>query len=120
MSCVLSTCNAIVTFLLLSTLPIEIECCSLTTNEAITLMSQNPNFKHDPCYIEWKARQDEQLTQIWTRREQVEKSITEYERMRREYEARERENRQRSYLSSSKVEVKLVDMSKLLKLTIRY
>lgn len=123
MSCVLSICTAIVTILLLSTLPIEIGCCGLTTNEIISLMHQNPDYKQDPCYIEWKDSQDEKLTQLWTRRAELEKSMAEYNRKRSEYDRQERENRQRSYLSTSKVEVKLVKMYKSLTvatMTLRY
>lgn len=80
-------------------------------------MSQNPDYKYDPCYIEWKASQDAKLTEIWTRREQVEKTMADYERIQREHAARERENRQRSYLSSTKVDTKFVKIAKLLKLS---
>lgn len=102
------TYNVIITLLLFFILPTEIGCCSMNTFEIITLMSQNPNFQRDPCYIQWKAEQDAKLSQLWTQREQLEKAIAENDRRDREYEARERENRHRSYLSSSKVEVKLV------------
>lgn len=108
MSWVLSPYSVLVTLLLLFILPNEIESCSLNTYEIITLMAQNPNYQHDPCYIQWKSDQDAKLAQIWTQREQLEKSIAESNRRRMQYEAQERENRQRSYISSTAVEKKYV------------
>lgn len=75
-------------------------------------MSQNPDYRRDPCYIEWKAAQDAKLTEIWTRREQIERSIVDYNRKKMEYEARERE---RSYTNTnSQVQSKLVTTARLL------
>lgn len=99
MSCVLSTYSATATIFLLFILPIEIECCSMTTYDIISLMSQNPDYKHDPCYMEWKAAQDEKLTQIWTQRDQLEESMADYNRRRIEQEARDREDRHRNNTS---------------------
>lgn len=107
MSCALS----IFTILLLINLPIEIGCCSLNTYDIISLMYQNPNFQNDPCYIEWKAAEDAKLNQILIRREQLEKSMLEQSRKTMEYEARERENRHRSYSSDdSNVQKQLVSV----------
>lgn len=103
-----SIASIIAIILLIINLPIEIKCCSLTTYEAISLMSQNPNFRNDPCYIEWQAAENSKLNQIWTQREQVEKTIAEYNRKRMEYEKQLQEDRQRSYQSYSRVPIKLV------------
>lgn len=104
----MSTIASIIAIILLVILPIEIGCCSLTTYEAISLMSNNPDFRRDPCYIAWEAGENAKLSQIWTQREQLEKTIADNNRKRMEYERQLQENRQRSYQSVSSVPKKLV------------
>lgn len=94
-----------VIFTILFFVSIDIECCSMTTHEIISIMSQDPNYKYNPCYIEWKATQDAILTQIWTQREEVEKSIAEYNR--KVMDNAERGNSEKSY-TATKVELESV------------
>lgn len=88
------TSSVLFVVILLFGLPIEVDPCSMNTNDIIDLMAQNPNFGDDPCYIKWQADQDDKLKQLWAQREKL-------ELWEREYRARERENRQRSYSSST-------------------
>lgn len=102
MSRALSPYSAILATLLLihST---EIGCCSLNTNEINFLMSQNPNYRNDPCYIEWKASEDaktSKLTQVLAKPKQKEKPMTKAIQLWLKYESEERE-RQQSYITSS-------------------
>ncbi|KAG4075016.1 hypothetical protein HA402_004562 [Bradysia odoriphaga] len=88
---------AIVTILF--RLPIEIECCSLTTDYIVNLIYDKENFLQDPCYIQWKATQDAKLAD--SRKLTVGRALIEFDRLRIQEAIDDRLNRQKSYSSSS-------------------
>ncbi|XP_037042126.1 uncharacterized protein LOC119078636 [Bradysia coprophila] len=80
-------------------LPIEIECCSLTTDYIVNLIYDKENFLQDPCYIQWKATQDAKLA--GPQKPTVEKALIEFDRLRVQEAIDDRLNRQKMYSSSS-------------------
>lgn len=107
MTCALSRCTIFATIFIFI-IPSQIGCCSHNTNDMITLMAQDPNFRHNPCYIQWQANQNAKLKQLFAERDKLERSMAEYNRISEENRKREQKNRQNSYLSTNKVEKKLV------------
>lgn len=108
MKCAFSRCTILVTILFTLKRPTQIGCCSHNTNDMITLMHQNPDYRQDPCYIQWKADQDAKLSRLFAERDQLERSMAEYNRIREANRIQEQKNRQNSYFSTSKVEKKFV------------
>ncbi|XP_037042834.1 uncharacterized protein LOC119079114 isoform X2 [Bradysia coprophila] len=88
---------AIVTILF--RLPIEIECCSLTTDYIVNLIYDKENYLQDPCYIEWKATQDAKLA--GPQKPTVERALIEFDRWRIQEAIDGQLNLQKSYSSSS-------------------
>lgn len=80
MSCVsLKYCIVIVLTIFVTCLLTEIECCSMSTDDIITLMTHNANFQSDPCFKEWKDAQDAKLLGILSHQDdEIQKQVREY------------------------------------------
>ncbi|KAG4075019.1 hypothetical protein HA402_004565 [Bradysia odoriphaga] len=80
-------------------LPIEIECCSLTTDYIVNLIYDKESFLQDPCYIQWKANQDAKLEDPL--QPTVETALIEFDRWRIQEAIDVLLNQQKSNSSSS-------------------
>lgn len=73
MKCAMSlfTILVILTFVL----PTDIGCsCSKNINDIIILMSQDADYRKNPCYIEWQADQDKKILELWQQTAEFENS----------------------------------------------
>jgi len=97
MKCFISVFMVCATLLFIFILPIEVNGCSTNTYDIISLMSSDPDFRRNPCYIQWQAEQDAKLKQLWKQRAELEESIARNDRIRALNRQREDEARRNSY-----------------------
>lgn len=98
MSCFVLRYYIAIAFMIFVCLPIEIGCCSMSTDDIVTLMFQNADFESDPCYTKWKAAQDAKLSELWSRHHELEVSAHEYHQRRTENKPVKRVKRSASLL----------------------
>lgn len=98
--CLLKYVSIIVTVLFRFAI-IKIECCSLSTNDIINLINNKENYETDPCYIQWKVTQDAKLAGIRHKKNELDRSLHDYNEKRLMKEAIQRENRQKDFFTST-------------------